>query len=289
MKPLRILGSALIAFVTLVRLACAEPALWVAHSATATVYLFGTVHLLKHDTPWRSDKLNQALAQSQGLWLELSDAFDTAAAVPFVQQYGMDPQHPLSTKLSADERKRLDAVIRKEGLGSAAAFESFRPWMAALVISVTDITRQGYNASSGVEKILSDEMTAAGKPIHGLETIEQQLRFFTTLPPDTERQLLDEAMDDVEADSGKTDALVTAWTAGDVATLAELIDQDMAANEPDAYQALVVNRNIAWAGYIEQLLQGSAVSFIAVGAGHLAGPDSVQAQLAKRGIEVQRE
>jgi uncharacterized protein len=83
--------------------------------------------------------------------------------------------------------------------------------------------------------------------------------------------------------------MVTAWMAGDVATLAELIHQDIAANEPDAYQALVVDRNIAWAGHIEQLLKGSGVSFIAVGAGHLAGPDSVQAQLAKRGIAVQRE
>lgn len=289
MKPLRILASVLLAFVTLISGACAEPALWVAHSATATMYLFGTVHLLKHDTPWRSDKLDQALAKSQGLWLELSDAFDTAAAVPFVRQYGMDLQHPLSTRLSPDERNRLDAVIRKEGLGNAAAFESFRPWMAALVISVTHIARQGYDASSGVEKILSDEMTAAGKPIHGLETIDQQLRFFTTLPPDTERQMLDEAMDDVDTEPDKTDAIVTAWMAGDVATLAKLIDQDLSANEPDAYRALVVNRNIAWAKYIEHLLKGSGVSFIAVGAGHLAGPDSVQAQLAKRGIKVRRE
>jgi uncharacterized protein YbaP (TraB family) len=289
MKPLRILSSALFAFATLIDVAWSEPALWVAHSPTATVYVFGTIHLLKPDTPWRSDKLDQALAQSDGLWLELSDPFDAAAAVPFVQQYGMDPQHPLSTKLSADERKRLDAVVRTEGLGSAAALESFRPWMAALVISITHIARQGYNASSGVEKILSDDMTTAGKPIHGLETIEQQLRFFTTLPVDTERQMLDEVMDDVDADSGKTDAVVTAWMAGDVATLAKLIDQDIAANEPDAYRALVVNRNIAWAKSIEQLLQGSGVSFIAVGAGHLAGPDSVQAQLAKRGIQVQRE
>ena len=289
MKPLRILSSALLAFAALISVACAEPALWVAHSTTATVYFFGTVHLLKHDTPWRSHRLDQALAQSQGLWLELSDPFDTAAAVPFFKQYGMDPQHPLSTKLSADERTRFDVIVRKEGMGSAAAFESFRPWMAAVVISVKHIASQGYTASSGVEKALSDEMTTAGKPIHGLETIEQQLRFFATLPPDTERQMLDEAMDDVEADSGKTDAIVTAWMAGDVATLAELIDQDIAANEPDAYQALVVNRNIAWAKHIEQLLKGSDVSFIAVGAGHLAGPDSVQAQLAKRGIKVQRE
>ena len=143
MKPLRILSSAMFAFATLIYVAWSEPALWVARSSTATVYVFGTIHVLKPDTPWRSDKLDQALAQSDGLWLELSDPFDAAAAVPFVQQYGMDPQHPLSTKLSADERKRLDAVVRTEGLGSAAALESFRPWMAALVISITHIARQG--------------------------------------------------------------------------------------------------------------------------------------------------
>jgi uncharacterized protein YbaP (TraB family) len=289
MKQRNLLCNVLLACVMLAGAARAEPALWVAHSATATVYFFGTVHLLRHDTSWRSAKLDQALADSQALWLEVSDASDTAAAAPLVKQYGMDPKRPLSSKLTADERKRLDAVIHKEDLGSAAAFESFRPWLAAIFISMRHITRQGYNASNGVEKILSDEMTAAGKPIHGLETIEQQLRFFTTLPPDAERQMLDEAMDDVEDESGKTDAIVTAWMAGDTDGVAKLVDQDIAANEPVAYRALVVNRNITWAKFVDQLLKGSGVSFIAVGAGHLAGPDSVQVQLAKRGIKVERE
>jgi uncharacterized protein YbaP (TraB family) len=289
MKPMNLLGNVLVTSLMLAGAARAEPALWVAHSATATVYFFGTVHLLKHDTSWRSAKLDQALAGSQALWLEVSDVSDTAAAVPLVKQYGMDPKHPLSSRLTANERERLDAVIHKEGLGSAGAFESFRPWMAAIVISIRHITNQGYNANNGVEKILSDQMTAAGKPIHGLETIEQQLRFFTTLPPEAERQMLDEAIDDVEAESGKTDAIVTAWMAGDVDTIAKLVDQDIAANEPAAYRALVVNRNIAWAKLVQQLLKGSGVSFIAVGTGHLAGPDSVQAQLAKRGIKVERE
>ena len=112
---------------------------------------------------------------------------------------------------------------------------------------------------------------------------------FHGVAPQAERQMLDQAMDDAGAELGKTDAIVGAWMAGDVDTIAKLVDQDIAANEPDAYQALVVNRNSAWAKFIEQLLTGSSIRFIAVDAGHLAGADSVQEQLAKRGTKVQRE
>lgn len=288
MKLLRLLSSALLASVMMAGTASAAPALWVMHSGSATVYLFGTVHLLK-DLAWRSPQLDAALSKSQDLWLEVPDAFDTAGAAPLITKYGLDPAHPLSTKLTEAERTHLDAVVHREGLGTAAAFESFQPWMAGLVISMTHVIKSGYDPKSGVEKVLTVQMQAAGKPIHGLETIEQQLRFFSSLSPDAQRQMLDEALDDLDAGDDKTDAIVAAWMAGDTDTIAKLVDQDLAASEPDAYRALVVNRNTAWAKQIAQLLQGTSVSFIAVGAGHLAGPDSVQVQLAKRGIKVERE
>jgi uncharacterized protein YbaP (TraB family) len=54
------------------------------------------------------------------------------------------------------------------------------------------------------------------------------------------------------------------------------------------YDAMLTNRNINWAGQIQTLLDGSGTVFIAVGAAHLAGADSVQAQLAQRGITAER-
>ena len=50
-----------------------------------------------------------------------------------------------------------------------------------------------------------------------------------------------------------------------------------------------MRRNQAWAAALQAKLAGSGVSFVAVGAGHLVGPDSVQAQLKKRGIEAVRQ
>jgi uncharacterized protein YbaP (TraB family) len=49
-----------------------------------------------------------------------------------------------------------------------------------------------------------------------------------------------------------------------------------------------VQRNQTWAGKIIAMLQQPGTIFIAVGAGHLAGPDSVQAQLQSRGITVEQ-
>jgi uncharacterized protein YbaP (TraB family) len=39
---------------------------------------------------------------------------------------------------------------------------------------------------------------------------------------------------------------------------------------------------------IEGILAGKGVSFMAVGAGHLIGPDSVIAMLAARGVKAER-
>jgi uncharacterized protein len=96
-------------------------------------------------------------------------------------------------------------------------------------------------------------------------------------------------MDDVDGGQQKIDAIVAAWLAGDVTAIGRMIDEEIANREPAAYRALIVDRNVAWAKEIADRLKGSGVTFIAVGAGHLTGADSVQVQLAKYGIKVEHE
>jgi uncharacterized protein YbaP (TraB family) len=84
------------------------------------------------------------------------------------------------------------------------------------------------------------------------------------------------------------DKLAKAWLDGDTDTIARLSVDDMKKEAPGVYQRLIVQRNIAWSEKIAGMLKGSGVQQIAVGAAHLVGPDSVQAQLAKRGIKAER-
>jgi hypothetical protein len=278
---------AVLAAATLAALpAAADPALWVIRDKDSTLYLLGTVHVLKPDTVWRTPAIDAALAEADELWIEV-ETDDAAAMGPLVERYGRDPASPLSSKLTADQKARLDAAATGMG-ASGAAFEPLRPWLAGLTLSMGPLVKAGYDPASGVEARLKAAARAAGKPIRTLESLEQQIRFFADLPPPVEMAFLLSALDEMDTGPAMLDALVAAWSAGDVEALDRLMVAEMAADYPELYEALLVQRNKDWAGQIQTLLAGEGVSVIAVGAAHLVGDDSVQALLEKRGVKVER-
>jgi uncharacterized protein YbaP (TraB family) len=62
----------------------------------------------------------------------------------------------------------------------------------------------------------------------------------------------------------------------------------MRAQSPETYKTMFVERNARWAGWIANRLKTPGTVFVAVGAGHLSGPDSVQSQLAAIGVKSAR-
>ena len=269
--------------------AIARPALWAVKDADTTIYLFGTVHLLPNDADWHDATLDRAVADSQALYIELTDD-DPGNMMALVLRYGLDAAHPLSSQLDADEQQRLRTVATEAGVpGGMQALNVMRPWLAALTLTTAPLLKAGLDPEHGVDKQLKAQMSAAGKQVFGLETAEQQMRFLADMPQEVQLDFLRSAMRD--ADKGPTQLirLVDAWKNGDVATIARLEDEDMRQTAPELYQRLLVQRNEAWATKIAALLQQPGTVFIAVGAAHLAGPDSVQAQLHKLGIEAARQ
>lgn len=266
--------------------AAADPALWVVRDEDSTIYLLGTVHVLRPDTVWRTPAIDKALAEADELWIEV-EADDPAAMQPLVARYGLDPANPLSSKLTAEQKARLDAAAAGMG-ASGAALEPLRPWLAGLTLSVGPLVKAGYDPASGVESKLKAAARAAGKPIRTLETLDQQIGFFADLPPAVELAFLLSALDEMDTGPATLDALVAAWSAGDQEALNALMVSEMAADYPELYQALLVDRNKDWAGQIQTLLAGKGVTVIAVGAAHLVGDDSVQVQLLARDIAVER-
>lgn len=288
MRMLRCLALSCAFMLAAMRGASAYPALWVVESAHAKVYLFGTIHILKPDRQWHSPVLDAAIAQSRDLWLEVPDADDATSILPSVQSMGMDSAHPLSTKLTPADLKRVDAAARTMGAPGEAMFEPFRPWLVGVMLSTVPLLKAGYDPSFGVDHLLRSSFSSAGKPIYGFETLQQQLHFFADLPQDQEIAFLDSTLDEIDASAASTDQLVALWANGDVEKLAGIEDDEIFRRSPALYKELVLDRNAAWAQRLDTLLRGSSVSFVAVGAGHLAGAGSVQANLAKRGYHVRR-
>ena len=263
------------------------PALWSISDPDSTIYLFGTVHVLRPDTPWGSAKVDAAFDASDNVIFEISNPDDQAALVPLIRQHGVSPQTPLSSLLTPKEFADLDAAARTIG-GTGAGFDAFRPWLAALTLSVAPLAKAGYDPQSGVELILKHRAEEAGKPVTGLETIDRQVQILAGLSEETQLAFLRSTLHDFDEATTELDALVAAWAAGDVATIDRIGVAEMKAESAEVYEALLARRNANWADRIQTILAGSGVTFIAVGSAHLAGADSVQQILESRSVEVTR-
>ncbi len=263
------------------------PALWVVRDEDSTLYLFGTVHVLRPSTLWRWTAVEEAFDSADRVVLEISNPDDQAAMMPLIQQHGLSPERPLSELLTAEERTRLDAAAQAMG-ASGAALDPMRPWLAALTLSVAPLVKAGYDPQSGVELVLKARAAEAGKEVGGFETIDEQIRILAGFPEAAQLDFLRSTLEDFEGATTELDSLVEAWAAGDVRAIDRLGVQPMRRDNRTVYDALLVRRNANWADQIETMLEGSGTVFIAVGAAHLAGGDSVQSILDRRGVEVDR-
>lgn len=266
----------------------AGPALWVIKDADSTIYLFGTVHFLRPGKVWEPARVTAAFNSASEVWFEIENPDDVASMIPLIRQYGISPQTPLSGQLTPDEMTRLDTAARVIN-ATGIQMDVLRPWYAGLLLSIAPLVKAGYDPKSGVDQILKARAEAAGKPVHGLETQEKQIRMLADLPQDIQLEFLRQALKDFDEPGTELDALIDAWVSGDVVALDRIGNQDMKTGAPDIYKALLTDRNAGFADQIQTLLAGSGTAFVAVGAAHLAGDDSVQTMLEARGIAVERE
>lgn len=270
----------------------ATPAMWKVKGVHGTVYLFGSVHVMKPDVRWETAKVKAALAESELLYLEIPDVDPEAmkALQPLALQMGMDMEHPLSTKISKEDFALLDTVAKGMGMPGAAGFEPLRPWMVYTFLSVLPATKAGYAADSGIDAKLAAEAKAEKKPIKGFETAEQQLHFLADMPQAEQVEMLHKALIDLPKSEGKLDEMVGDWTRGDVDKIAAMENDEMKTKYPDLYEKLLVKRNQHFAEVLTGMLKDPATGtvFVTIGAAHLAGPDSVMKMLEKGGYTVAR-
>jgi uncharacterized protein YbaP (TraB family) len=263
----------------------AEPALWKVTHGQATAYLFGSVHLLKPDAVWNTPRVEAALAESKELWLEIKEVDDAASMRPLVAKLGMDPAHPLSSQLDATYQEKLKKALKNIGYPETA-LESLRPWLAALTLNLAPLQRGGYDAEAGVDRLLKAAAKARGLDIEAFETSEAQLHYLADLPQDLQLEMVREALDEFDTAIAQLNRLEAAWERGDEQEIDRLMREDM---PPILYQRLIKERNQRFAKGLIARMHKPGVIFVAVGAGHLAGPDSVQAELTRAGYVVQRQ
>jgi uncharacterized protein len=265
-----------------------EPAVWVLSDADTTLYIMGTVHLLRPELDWRSDEIDAAMNAADTLVFEADVSSPEAGAemMKFVRNEGLFQDGGQLTNLLSDaETIELQAALDYVGL-PLGAVQNMRPWFAAVNLSVMQMTKDGFDPNSGVEQVLIAEGTMAGKSFVYLETVDDQLGRLAGLPDDVQVDFLISSAESIDEGAAMLDALVDEWADGDVNGLGLLLaNPDMMGSE-EVYDALLKERNETWAPQIAAMLETPGTRLIAVGAGHLAGDDSVIAMLRADGFEV---
>jgi uncharacterized protein YbaP (TraB family) len=77
--------------------------------------------------------------------------------------------------------------------------------------------------------------------------------------------------------------LQSAWASGDHEVFSAMLC-DMEASAPNAYRILFVERNARWSNWVAARMRQPGTAFVAIGAAHLAGADSLLVRLAERGL-----
>lgn len=261
------------------------PLMWVVKDADSTVYLLGSIHLLKPDMQWQDARIKTAMAQSSELWLEIANLDDQNAAGAAFLKHARNPKGNLTEGMSEADITKLKAALNRHGISQAYA-QNLKPWAVGFLITVKSMVESGFDSNSGVDKTLLDQAKAAGKPVKGFETWEQQMGFFGSFDEETSRQFLLDVLNQEEEGKALMDSMLTAWHTGDEAALEKLFNDEMKVKTPKLYDVLIKGRNQDWVPQIEQILAGSGTSLIVVGTAHMVGTDGVPTLLKSKGIMV---
>ena len=264
----------------------ADPALWVVKDKDTTIYLFGTVHALKPHLGWFDSAVRKAFDRSAQLVLEIPLP-DPEQARSVILPLAIDATgRSLRDKLSVADRAAYTAAMGKLGV-PAEAFDRFQPWFAAVTMAQLSLQKAGFTPADGVEPALDAAAKARHKPVSGLETLQQQLGYFHDLPEKDQIAFMMAGVKDLDRFGAIIGAMVDKWKAGDANGLGALMNADLT-SQPTLYKVLLVDRNARWARWIDRRMKTPGTVFVAVGAGHLAGKDSVQAQLARYRLKAVR-
>ena len=264
--------------------------LWTVDGARNTVYLLGSLHVLRPQDGSLPAVADAAYADAEQLVMEIDMDDALANPVSLVQAMQVTATLPEGDSLQevlGEDYAHVAERARAVGL-DLSMLDRFAPWLVAVTLMQLELANHGFTAELGVEQTLTRRAAVDRKPISGLETAEQQFAVFGGLSlPQQKRMLLMTLEETAQLDT-EIDKLLTAWRGGDIESLAATLSAEYE-KFPELYGPLTENRNRAWIPQLVDLLDDEDDYLVIVGALHLVGRNSVVDLLEQRGYDVEQQ
>lgn len=260
---------------------------WAIEGETNTVYLVGSIHLLRASDYPLPTSIQAAYDDAERIVMELDmDDLDQMALAATLMREGMAAPGENLEAVLGDDFARASEMAADAGV-SLGFMDRFEPWLAAMMIQQMAMMAQGFDPEAGVEMYITREADEDGKPIEGLETAEEQLAFLSGMETDDQIEMLMQTLEELDNFDEVTEGLVSAWRNGDVETMINDLLAPMSENQ-DVAEAILWQRNREWIDDIEALMTLDDDVMVLVGAAHLVGDDSVNDLLSERGHTLKR-
>ncbi len=263
--------------------------LWKIEGKAATVYLLGSLHLLKKENYPLAAPIGAAFDKAKVVVFETDmEALETPELqMKFLSKSALPAGETLRDQLSPKLYEQLAAQLKETGL-PAEAVEKLKPGIVALTIALVEMQKLGMDEKLGVDLHFHQLARKAGKEIIGLETPDFQVDLLTGFSKEEGEAMLKSTLKDVSTLKQKLGQLLKSWQTGDMKTVADLLNEALE-EQPELYKRLVVERNKRWVPKIEELARGDKDAIVIVGTGHLAGKQSVIELLEKNGFKVTQQ
>ena len=262
--------------------------LWEIESSSNTVYLLGSIHMLRETDYPLSEPIQDAFEEAENIVFEV-DLGETGAAntVAVLEAAAPDtPGESLPDALSPETYGLATEAAASVGI-PIESFNSFEPWFFFISLQGFKLAQLGFEPSYGVDLYFYNQAQASEKDTLALETLEEQLGFFDDLSPQVQADMLEQTIMELDLLGSSLDTMVTAWKSGDVVAFEELVLEGFV-DYPEVYDALLTQRNQNWLDDVESFVNQSEDYLVIVGAAHLVGDDSLIKLLQERGYTVRQ-
>jgi uncharacterized protein len=267
-----------------VRADAALHSLWELHGKHNTVYLLGSIHVLRQSDYPLAPTVLDAYRDAKSVLMEvnLQEIGSEQVQAEMLGSAVLPEGKTLPDILGRERYGRANALAREVGV-ELSLFDQFAPWFAAEAISQLQLNQLGFQAEAGIEMYFMERARNDGKSVAGLETVHDQIALFQNMSLDTQAEYLISSLEQAHDLPKEVDSMVHAWQRGDTQWFANQLKSELG-HDPRLYQSLLVARNRKWLPKIEALLNDDRNYLVIVGTGHLVGQRSVIELLKKDGI-----
>jgi uncharacterized protein YbaP (TraB family) len=263
--------------------------LWKVQGKDNSVYLLGSIHVLKNSDYPLAAPIEVAFSNAAVVAFETDVAAvdDPAVALKLITKGQLPAGETLSTQLTPKVHKMWTDHLKESGL-PAELFEQFKPAIAALTIAMLEMQKLGLDPEQGVDKHFFALARKAGKEIIPLEPADFQINLLTSFTQEEGELLMKSTLQDMESLKKDLADMLQAWKIGDAVKLEKLLNE-ATKESPAIYKRLLTDRNRNWLPKIEELARGQKNAIVIVGAGHLVGKEGVVELLKQKGWKVTQE